>query len=51
MKTEVIRLRITPELKEQLRIRAESENRTMSNLIETLIRREIEEKPSDHNNM
>ena len=37
-KTETIRLRITPELKKQIQKLAESENRTMSNYIENLIK-------------
>ena len=38
-KSETIRLRITPELKIQIQKLAESENRTMSNYIENLIKR------------
>lgn len=37
MKTEVIRLRVTPELKEAISKLAKKENRTMSNYIENLI--------------
>ena len=37
-KSEIIRLRITPELKKQIQKLAESENRTMSNYIENLIK-------------
>lgn len=37
-KSETIRIRITPELKKQIHERAESENRTMSNYVENLIK-------------
>lgn len=40
-KTETIRLRIAPELKKQLQKLAESENRTMSNYIENLIKQAV----------
>ena len=40
-KTEVVRLRITPELKEKLQALAAAENRTVSNYIENLIIREL----------
>lgn len=40
-KTEVVRLRITPELKEKLQALAAAENRTVSNYIESLIIREL----------
>ncbi len=43
-KTEVVRLRITPELKEQLQQLAAAENRTVSNYIENLILRELNKK-------
>lgn len=36
-KSEVVRFRIDLELKERLRKKAEEENRTMSNLLETLV--------------
>lgn len=36
-KTEIIRLRVSPELKDQLRQAAEKDNRTVSNYIECLI--------------
>ena len=36
-KTEMIRLRVSPELKERLRQAAEKDNRTVSNYIECLI--------------
>lgn len=41
-KSETIRLRITPELKKQIQKLAESENRTMSNYIENLIKNAIQ---------
>lgn len=41
-KSETIRLRITPELKKQIQKLAESENRTMSNYIENLIKLAIQ---------
>lgn len=44
-KTEVVRLRITPQLKEALRQAAQAENRTISNYIECLILRQIQQKP------
>lgn len=44
LKTEVIRLRIAPELKEQLRSLAEADGRTMSNYIEMLIKKAIKTK-------
>lgn len=40
-KTDVVRLRITPELKEKLQALAAAENRTVSNYIESLIIREL----------
>ena len=40
-KTDVVRLRITPELKEKLQALAAAENRTVSNYIENLIIREL----------
>lgn len=40
-KTDVVRLRITPELKEKLQQLAAAENRTVSNYIENLIIREL----------
>lgn len=41
-KSETIRLRITPELKKQIQKLAESENRTMSNYIENLLKNAIQ---------
>lgn len=40
-KTDRIQIRISPELKEKLQALADAENRTMSNYIELLIVREI----------
>lgn len=40
-KSEVVRLRITPELKASLQKLAASENRTVSNYLEFLIKREV----------
>lgn len=37
-KTDIIHIRITPELKAQLQALAESEGRTVSNMIERLIK-------------
>lgn len=45
-KTERLQIRITPDLKERLEALAASENRTVSNYIENLIIRELEEKDS-----
>lgn len=42
LKSEVLRLRITPELKEKVQAQAEAENRTLTNWLETLIKRELE---------
>lgn len=44
MKTELLQIRLTKELKEQLKELAAAENRTATNYIETLIKREIEKK-------
>lgn len=44
MKTELLQIRLTKELKDQLRELAAAENRTATNYIETLIKREIEKK-------
>lgn len=41
-KTERLQIRLTPEIKEALQRLAEADNRTMSNYIELLVRREIE---------
>lgn len=41
MKTDVVRLRITPEQKAKIKERAEAENRSLSNWLENLIRREL----------
>ena len=39
MKTEIVRFRITPELKAKLQAAAAAENRTMSNFLENLIQK------------
>lgn len=44
MKTERLQLRITPELKEKLQALADAENRTITNYIENLIKKEIEKR-------
>jgi hypothetical protein len=41
LKTDVVRLRISPDLKEKLRILAEADGRTMSNYLEKLIREAV----------
>lgn len=43
MKTEIVKLRVTPELKEQLKSLAESKHRSVSNYIEMLILRDVAE--------
>lgn len=47
IKTETIRLRVTPELKEKLRQAAEAENRTVSNYIENLIKQALSSYDGD----
>lgn len=42
-KTEVLRLRITPELKADVAAAAAADNRTMSGFIETLLKKAVEE--------
>jgi uncharacterized protein (DUF1778 family) len=37
-KTETLNLRISPELKELIKVAAKQQNRTLSNLIEVLVR-------------
>lgn len=44
-KDERIYIRVTPETKEQLRQAAARENRSISNYLEALIKRELEKKP------
>jgi predicted DNA-binding protein len=44
VKTERLQLRITPELKEKLQALADAENRTITNYIENLIKKEIEKR-------
>lgn len=41
LKSDVIRLRISPDLKEKLRTLAEADGRTMSNYVEMLIREAV----------
>lgn len=43
-KTERLQIRITPELKEQLQRLADRDGRTVSNYVEQLIKRELEQK-------
>lgn len=43
-KTDTLHIRITPELKQQLQQAAQRENRTVSNFIELLIRRELQKQ-------
>lgn len=44
VKTERLQIRITPELKEQLQRLADRDGRTVSNYVEQLIKRELEQK-------
>ena len=44
MKTEQLHMRISPELKEQLQKLADADNRSISNYLELLIRKEVEKK-------
>lgn len=44
IKTEVIRLRVTPELKTRVTEAAEAENRTVSNYIENLIKNALRDE-------
>lgn len=48
-KTEVIRLRIDPDLKERIFAAAEADDRSASNYIERILKRELDktDKPSD----
>lgn len=43
-KTERIQLRITPELKEQLQAAADTENRTITNFLENLIKQALKKE-------
>lgn len=43
-KTERLQLRITPKLKDEIQKLADAENRTITNYIETLLKKEIEKK-------
>ena len=47
MKTDVVQIRISPELKAQLRAAAEEENRTVSSYIETLIKKDLAAKATE----
>lgn len=49
IKTEVVRLRITKALKEQLTAAAKAENRTMSNYIESLIIKSFDDEKKEEN--
>lgn len=44
VKTERLQIRISPELKDKLQELATAENRTISNYVENLIKRELEKK-------
>lgn len=46
-KTEVIRLRVTPELKQQVETAAKAENRSITNFVENLILRGLEERANE----
>lgn len=48
-KTDLVRLRISPELKEQLRQAAEKDNRTVSNYVECLILEALGKKRPERN--
>lgn len=43
-KSEVLRLRISPELKEKIQAASDAENRTMSNWLTTIIKQNLEDK-------
>ena len=43
-KTERIYIRITPELKEQLQVAADAENRTITNYVENLIKQALKKQ-------
>lgn len=43
-KTETLNLRVSPELKELIRLAAEREHRTLSNFIEVLVREHCHEQ-------
>jgi predicted transcriptional regulator len=47
IKSEVLRFRLSPELKEDLRSIAKAEHRTMSNLLEIIVRRYVDEHKKD----
>lgn len=43
-KTETLNLRVSPELKELIRLAAYREHRTLANLVEVLVRKHCEEQ-------
>ena len=43
-KTEVITLRVTPEIKKKLQVKADKEHRTVSNYLQLIIENSIKEK-------
>lgn len=43
-KSDILRLRITPELKQQLQAAAAKENRSLTNYVETALKRALTEK-------
>lgn len=43
-KTETLNLRVSPELKELIRLAADREHRTLANFIEVLVRKHCEER-------
>ena len=43
-KTDWLKIRITPELKQQLQEAAQADGRTVSNYVEMLIRRELDKR-------
>lgn len=47
MKTELLHIRITPELKKQLKATAEADGRTVSNYIEMLIKKDLEARKKE----
>lgn len=49
MKTEIINIRISPDLKAQAQQLAESESRSLSNLIEHLIKKALKEQQDNGN--
>lgn len=43
-KSDILRLRVTPELKQQLQAAAAKENRSLTNYVETALKRALTEK-------